>query len=132
MCSSNKSVKFCTCSDGERLLPPFWILHRRDRSREEADLMGQLYEPDWTDSEKAVRQAIVDDLRVGGCFDFDYEPAVDDIITVVYGPEADRWEYRYEASEDGQGRWQIDEGDQFATWRSQLVRDSSGPMTWQE
>lgn len=131
MCRSGDSFRFCSCEDALELRRPLWILERLDLSLAEQRLRGRVAMPTWSESEHATRESILDALRTGDCFDFDYEPVEGDVFIAeleAEGATGRPWRYRYSRSPVGRLEWAVDSSNRLSTWRSQMVQLDTGPI----
>ncbi len=127
MCEPESSFRFCTCADGAELAPPMWLLERRDVSLDEQHRRGRVALPKWSKETLATRESLLEALREGSCFDFEYEPADGDVLSVWIGSDPQPLRFRYLTSLGSAG-WTIDSSSGLTHWRSQMVEVRSGPL----
>lgn len=109
MCDLRDGFRLCTCAPDEA---PGWWLERRDPSRPLRHRRGRAMRPRYGDS----AAQICAQLNARPCFDFDFEPQLDDVLILRQPEGQQRLRFRF-----GRAGWALDESTSLTGWRAQMV-----------
>ena len=121
MCDLSDGFRLCTC-DGESEAEPDWVLERLDASKRPMARRGRVVMPRYSKHERSQRTRIIEALNEGTCFDFDYAPTVNDVLTLKASGRVFRFRFR-------KGRWTFDRSNHLTAWRTQMVRLDQGKVS---
>lgn len=122
MCDLEAGFKLCSC-DAEQLSfdELDWYLDRINAKLPIIHRKGRAAMPHYSEHEQVCLDKILTELNTRQCFDFEYNPLVNDRLCIKV---AQKWyAYRFTG-----GEWKQDKSSSLASWRTQLERHEVGKI----
>ena len=84
MCQLEQRLKLCTCAADIDTTQDHWVLERRTVNQKPAYQLNRTMGMFGTDAHIDLMGVMLQQLNEGNCFDFHYEPMIDDRLTIKY------------------------------------------------